>query len=84
MACEGGHRGSGLTFPRHMQDCFRKYPEVYGSELTDDDDEAAPAPEDAEAVAKTEEAKAQPAQKEEAASPKKAAVATEAAKSESK
>ncbi|KAL2015419.1 hypothetical protein VTK56DRAFT_5514 [Thermocarpiscus australiensis] len=29
---------------QHMQDCFRKYPDVYGSELTDDDDEEAPAP----------------------------------------
>ncbi len=65
-----------------MQDCFRKFPEVYGSELTDDDEEeGAPAPEGGEAVAKTEEGKAQPA-KEEAVSPK--AVAVEAAKSESK
>ncbi|KAK4246180.1 hypothetical protein C7999DRAFT_42330 [Corynascus novoguineensis] len=31
---------------QHMQDCFRKYPEVYGSELVDDEDEeAAPAQE---------------------------------------
>ena len=67
-----------------MQDCFRKFPEVYGSELTDDDDEEAPAPEGAEAVVKTEEAKAQPAQKEEAASPKNAAVTAEPTKSESK
>ncbi|KXX72939.1 Mitochondrial intermembrane space import and assembly protein 40 [Madurella mycetomatis] len=31
---------------QHMQDCFRKYPEIYGSELADDDDddEQAPAP----------------------------------------
>jgi intermembrane space import and assembly protein 40 len=26
-----------------MQDCFRQYPEVYGAELDDDDDEPAPA-----------------------------------------
>lgn len=31
-----------------MQDCFRKYPEIYGSELADDDEEA-PAGEAAEA-----------------------------------
>ncbi|KAL2132053.1 hypothetical protein VTI74DRAFT_4282 [Chaetomium olivicolor] len=24
---------------QHMQDCFRKYPEIYGSELADDEDE---------------------------------------------
>ncbi len=50
-----------------MQDCFRKYPEVYGSELSDDEDEQpAPAQEGAEAAAKTAEAAAQPAKKEEA------------------
>lgn len=26
---------------RHMQDCFRKYPDVYGSELADDEDDEA-------------------------------------------
>lgn len=30
---------------RGMQDCFRQYPEIYGSELADEDDEAeGPAP----------------------------------------
>jgi intermembrane space import and assembly protein 40 len=38
-----------------MQDCFRKYPEVYGSELADDDEEAAPAEDGAQALAKTNE-----------------------------
>lgn len=34
-----------------MQDCFRKYPEVYGSELVDDEDEeAAPAHEVAKEI----------------------------------
>lgn len=28
---------------RHMQDCFRQYPEIYGAELADDEDEGAPA-----------------------------------------
>lgn len=38
-----------------MQDCFRKYPEIYGSELTDDEDgEGAPASEGAEALVKKE------------------------------
>ena len=46
-----------------MQDCFRKYPEVYGAELTDEDEdgegEGAPAPEEgAEApIARTGEPK---------------------------
>ncbi|GAB1318418.1 Oxidoreductase [Madurella fahalii] len=37
---------------QHMQDCFRKYPEIYGSELADDDDDeqaAAPAQDGADA-----------------------------------
>jgi intermembrane space import and assembly protein 40 len=39
-----------------MQDCFRKYPEIYGSELTDDEDgEGAPAPEGDEALAKKDD-----------------------------
>jgi intermembrane space import and assembly protein 40 len=41
-----------------MQDCFRKYPEIYGSELADDEDEeGAPAQEGAgaEALAQTKE-----------------------------
>ncbi|KAK3323232.1 hypothetical protein B0T19DRAFT_425444 [Cercophora scortea] len=29
---------------QHMQDCFRKYPEIYGSEIADDEDEGASAP----------------------------------------
>ncbi|KAK4156127.1 mitochondrial intermembrane space import and assembly protein 40 [Chaetomidium leptoderma] len=77
---------------QHMQDCFRKYPEIYGSELTDDeDDEAAPAPEGTETVAKTAEdgADAKPKTEENAAAPsekgasgilKKATDATEANK----
>src|ERR1700712_3521552 len=28
-----------LTTPRGMQDCFRLHPEMYGSELEDDEDE---------------------------------------------
>jgi len=35
-----------LTQFRHMQDCFRKYPEVYGAELAEDEDGDAPAPVD--------------------------------------
>lgn len=40
-----------------MQDCFRKYPDVYGSELADDEEEegTAPAPEPSEALAKSAE-----------------------------
>ena len=64
--------------PRHMQDCFRKYPEIYGSELTEDDEEeAAQADEVAKEIKSSEEAA--PAKKEEAI-PKKAADATEANK----
>jgi intermembrane space import and assembly protein 40 len=67
-----------------MQDCFRKYPEVYGSELADDEDEEAPAPEGA--LAKTEDgakpaektAPATPAEEGKAELPKKATDATEA------
>ncbi|KAK3688782.1 hypothetical protein B0T22DRAFT_161936 [Podospora appendiculata] len=29
---------------QHMQDCFRKYPEIYGSEIADDEDDDASAP----------------------------------------
>lgn len=29
-----------LTFTRGMQDCFRAHPDVYGSELEDDEDDA--------------------------------------------
>lgn len=37
---------------QHMQDCFRKYPEIYGAELQDDeDDESVPPMSDAEAPA---------------------------------
>ncbi|KAK3904505.1 hypothetical protein C8A05DRAFT_13631 [Staphylotrichum tortipilum] len=62
---------------QHMQDCFRKFPEVYGSELTDDDEEGAEGA-GVEALAKTATEEAAPAaQKEEAATPKKAAEATE-------
>ncbi len=27
-----------------MQDCFRQYPEIYGAELADDDEDGSPAP----------------------------------------
>jgi intermembrane space import and assembly protein 40 len=30
---------TGLTSDRGMQDCFRQHPEMYGSELEDDEDE---------------------------------------------
>ncbi|KAK4098154.1 hypothetical protein N658DRAFT_499734 [Parathielavia hyrcaniae] len=74
---------------QHMQDCFRKYPEVYGSELTDDedDDEGAPAPEGA--LAKVEDGQAKPVQEKTAAPaemegraelPKRAVDATDANK----
>ncbi|KAK4121538.1 hypothetical protein N657DRAFT_647705 [Parathielavia appendiculata] len=73
---------------QHMQDCFRKYPEVYGSELADDEDEeAAPAPENT--LAKVEDGQAKPvqektaarAEKEERAKPPKPATdATDANK----
>ncbi|KAK1758839.1 mitochondrial intermembrane space import and assembly protein 40 [Echria macrotheca] len=36
---------------QHMQDCFRKYPEIYGSEIADDEDDA-PAPAQDAALAK--------------------------------
>lgn len=70
-----------------MQDCFRKFPEVYGSELTDDEEGAEGAGADALAKTTTEEATALAVQKEEAAAPavhkeeaatpKKAAESTE-------
>ncbi len=63
---------SWLTHLRHMQDCFRKFPEVYGSELGDDEEET-PEVAGAEIAAKTamEEGAAPAAQKEEAPAPKK-------------
>ncbi|KAK3312164.1 hypothetical protein B0H66DRAFT_394932 [Apodospora peruviana] len=64
---------------QHMQDCFRKYPEVYGSELADDEDEEgtapASAPEAAEGVLTKDSSVAPPAETP-AATP--AAKATEA------
>jgi len=60
-----------------MQDCFRKFPEVYGSELTDDEEGAEGAGADALAKTVTEEVTAPAVQKEEAAAAKKAAEATE-------
>lgn len=33
-----------LTDNRHMQDCFRQYPDVYGAELADDEEEEGAAP----------------------------------------
>jgi intermembrane space import and assembly protein 40 len=67
-----------------MQDCFRKYPEIYGSELADDDEgeAAAPAQEGAEALqAKPAETQASagetkpPASREgDAVAPKKSAI----------
>ncbi|AEO58332.1 hypothetical protein MYCTH_2305597 [Thermothelomyces thermophilus ATCC 42464] len=65
---------------QHMQDCFRKYPDVYGSELADDeDDEAAQTQETQEAVkeVKGEEAVAQ---SKDEVTPPKAHDATEANK----
>lgn len=81
-----------------MQDCFRKYPEIYGSELTDEEEEdGAPAPEGAAAAAKTTETEtstsaAPPAVAAEKAAPKpaeeglpkKAVDATDANKSKEK
>lgn len=69
---------------QHMQDCFRKFPEIYGSELADDEDEEpAPAQEGAVAVAKTEEKTETPVPTEELVTPKKAVDATEANKGKS-
>lgn len=48
---------------QHMQDCFRKFPEIYGSELGDNEEEGA-APSEGHEVAKATEAEA-PADKEE-------------------
>lgn len=39
-----------------MQDCFRKYPEVYGAELDDDDDDGEGQGEDGDAIEKATEA----------------------------
>lgn len=59
-----------------MQDCFRKHPEIYGSELADDDDET-PAEESAEpALAKSIEQSATPSAEE--VIPKEATDATDA------
>jgi intermembrane space import and assembly protein 40 len=61
-----------------MQDCFRKYPEIYGSELAEDEDEeAAQADEVAKEIKTGEEAA--PLKKEEGI-PKEATDATEANK----
>ncbi len=70
-----------------MQDCFRKFPEIYGSELADDDDEA-PAQETAEPVlAELAEQTATPVESKkdvEEILPKKATDATDANKDANK
>ncbi|KAL2267925.1 hypothetical protein VTJ83DRAFT_5202 [Remersonia thermophila] len=67
-----------------MQTCFRKYPEVYGSELADDDEEGGAPAEGGEAPAKTEESKAageaEAPASEEKAGPKDATSKPEAKK----
>jgi len=44
---------------QHMQDCFRKYPEIYGSELAEDEDEEAAQAQEVAKELKGEEAAAQ-------------------------
>lgn len=66
-----------------MQDCFRKYPDIYGSELADDDDEEAPsqAQEGADAALTKSAETQQPAgSPEPSESPSKEAPAAEAEK----
>ena len=45
------HIRSGLTNHRGMQDCFRRFPDVYGEELADGEDDAPGEPEGIEAPA---------------------------------
>ena len=65
-----------------MQDCFRKYPETYGSELTEDDEEEnAQAQEVAKEIKTNEETTTTtPPQKAAELTPKQATDATEANK----
>lgn len=62
-----------------MQDCFRLHPEIYGSELTDDDDEA-PAEGEAALAKSTESQPPSEPKKEEENIPKEAHDATDANK----
>lgn len=63
-----------------MQDCFRKYPEIYGSELTEDDEEENAQAQEVAKEIKTNEETATPPQKAADVSPKEAADATDANK----
>ncbi|KAH6631284.1 hypothetical protein F5144DRAFT_570576 [Chaetomium tenue] len=65
---------------QHMQDCFRKYPEIYGSELTEDDEEENAQAQEVAKEIKTNEETATPPQKTADIAPKQAADATEANK----
>ncbi|KAK4159863.1 hypothetical protein QBC43DRAFT_373543 [Cladorrhinum sp. PSN259] len=67
-----------------MQDCFRKFPEIYGSELADDEDDETPAQDKADpALVKAIENKSKEQRTEEVI-PKEAVDATAANKKEGK
>ena len=63
-----------------MQDCFRKYPEIYGSELTEDDEEENAQAQEVAKEIKTNDETQTPPQKAPEVNPKQAADATEANK----
>ncbi|KAH6857117.1 hypothetical protein B0I37DRAFT_369205 [Chaetomium sp. MPI-CAGE-AT-0009] len=65
---------------QHMQDCFRKYPEIYGSELTEDEEEETAQAQEVAKEMKTSEETATPPQKAPELTPKQATDATEANK----
>jgi len=65
---------------QHMQDCFRKYPEIYGSELTEDDEEENAQAQEVAKEIKTNEETQTPPQKAPEPAPKQATDATEANK----
>ncbi|KAK3290441.1 uncharacterized protein B0H64DRAFT_412361 [Chaetomium fimeti] len=65
---------------QHMQDCFRKYPEIYGSELTEDDEEENAQAQEVAKEMKTNEETTTPPQKAPEVAPKQATDATEANK----
>jgi intermembrane space import and assembly protein 40 len=50
-----------LTFIRNMQDCFRAHPEMYGSELEDDEDDVEEELQEREHAAKSEQESPSPA-----------------------
>lgn len=78
----GAFEDYGLTEIRGMQDCFRQHPEMYGSELADDEDDVEEEIQAQEAARSRGEAQASDAaESREADSPVKSAVSRNAQQS---